>query len=38
MADKLRQLLLATETAKTLRQLGRFSGWKRHPLKGDLKG
>ena len=38
MADKLRKLLFALETAATLVQLGRFSGWKLHPLKGDLKG
>jgi len=38
MADKLRKLLLALETAETLEQLGRFPGWKLHPLKGNLKG
>src|SRR5947209_18822299 len=38
MADKLRKLLFAIETAETLEQLGRFPGWKLHPLKGDLKG
>jgi len=38
MADKLRKLLFALETAETLEQLGRFPGWKFHPLKGDLKG
>ena len=38
MADKLRKLLFALETADTLEQLGRFPGWKLHPLKGDLKG
>ena len=38
MADKLRKLLLAVETAETLDQLGRFPGWKLHPLKGGLKG
>jgi proteic killer suppression protein len=38
MADKLRKLLFALETAVTLEQLGRFPGWKLHPLKGDLKG
>ena len=38
MADKLRKLLLALETAEALEQLGRFPGWKLHPLKGDLKG
>jgi toxin HigB-1 len=37
MADKLRKLLLALETAETLEQLGRFPGWKLHPLKGDLE-
>ena len=38
MADKLRKLLFALETADTLEQLGRFPGWKLHPLKGALKG
>jgi len=31
-------LLFALETAEMLDQLGRFPGWKLHPLKGDLKG
>ena len=38
MADKLRKLLLAMETAETLLQLERFPGWRLHPLKGALKG
>jgi toxin HigB-1 len=38
MTDTLRKLLFALETAATLEQLGRFPGWKLHPLKGDLKG
>ena len=38
MADKLRKLLFALETAETLEQLRRFPGWKLHPLKGDMKG
>ena len=33
MADKLRKLLFALETAETLVQLGRFPGWKLHPQK-----
>ena len=37
MADKLRKLLFALETADYLDQVGRFPGWKLHPLKGDLK-
>ena len=37
MADKLRKLLFALETAASLEQRGRFPGWKLHPLKGDLK-
>ena len=37
-AESLRKLLFAIETAETLNQLGRFPGWKLHPLKGDLKG
>ncbi len=38
VAEKLRKLLLAIETADALDQLGRFPGWRLHPLKGDLKG
>jgi proteic killer suppression protein len=38
MADKLGKLLFAIETAESLEQLGKFPGWKLHPLKGDLKG
>jgi proteic killer suppression protein len=38
MADKLRKLLFALETADNLDQVTRFPGWKLHPLKGDLKG
>ncbi len=38
MADKLRKLLFALETAETLEQVGRFPGWKLHPLKGERRG
>jgi toxin HigB-1 len=38
MADKLRKLVFAIETAETIEQFGRFLGWRLHPLKGDLKG
>src|ERR1022692_4208068 len=38
IAEKLSKLLFALETALTLEQLGRFPGWKLHPLKGDLQG
>jgi toxin HigB-1 len=38
LADKLRKLLFALETAETLEQVGRYPGWKLHPLKGDLRG
>jgi proteic killer suppression protein len=38
MAGKLGNLLFAIETAETLEQLGKFPGWKLHPLKGDMKG
>jgi toxin HigB-1 len=38
MADKLRKLLFAIETAETLEHLRLFPGWKLHPLKGDLRG
>jgi hypothetical protein len=37
MADKLRNLLFALQTAEMLEQLGRLPGWKLHPLKGDLR-
>ena len=37
-ADKLGKLPFAIETAATLEQLGKFPGWKLHPLKGDLRG
>jgi hypothetical protein len=36
MADKLRKLLFALETAEMLEPFRRFPGWKLHPLKGDL--
>lgn len=38
MADKLRKLLFALETADSLDQVSRFPGWKLHRLKGALKG
>jgi toxin HigB-1 len=38
MADKLRKLLFALETGENLDQVGRFPGWRLHPLKGRLKG
>jgi proteic killer suppression protein len=38
MADKVRKLLFALETAESLEQLGRFPGWKLHPLQGELRG
>ena len=38
MADKVRKLLFALETAANPDQLGRFPGWKLHPLRGDLRG
>ena len=38
MADKLQKLLFALETAEALEQVGRFQGWKLHPLKGDMQG
>ena len=38
MADKLRELLLALETANGLDQVCRFPGWKLHRLTGDLNG
>jgi proteic killer suppression protein len=38
MADKLRKLLFAMETAEDIDQVGRFPGWRLHPLKGGLEG
>jgi proteic killer suppression protein len=38
MADQLRKLLFALETANGLDQVSRFPGWKLHRLKGDLGG
>jgi proteic killer suppression protein len=38
MVDKLRKLLFALETAEKLDQVGKFPGWKLHPLKGARKG
>ena len=38
MADKLRKLLLALETARNLGQVRRFPGWKLRSLKGEFKG
>ena len=38
LVDKLRKLLFALETAQNLEQVGRFPGWRVHPLKGELKG
>jgi len=38
MVDKLRKLLFAPETANNVDQVGRFPGWRLHPLRGDLKG
>lgn len=38
LLDKLRKLLFAIETARTLDQVGLYPGWKLHRLKGDLKG
>jgi proteic killer suppression protein len=38
MADKLRKLLFALETAEALQQLGHFPGWGLHPPKGDRRG
>ncbi len=38
MAEMLRKLLFALETANDLHQVGRFPGWKLHSLKGDRIG
>jgi toxin HigB-1 len=34
----LRKLLFALETADNLNQVGKFPGWKLHPLKGEFDG
>lgn len=38
LVDKLKKMLLAIEAAKTLAQVGKFPGWRLHPLKGDKEG
>ncbi len=38
MADKVRKLLFALETANSLDQVGRFPGRRLHPLKGAMQG
>ena len=38
MADKLKKMLFAMETARGLEEVGLFPGWRLHPLKGDLEG
>ncbi len=38
MADKVRKLLFALETAENVDQMRRFRGWRLHPLKGELEG
>ena len=38
MADKLRKLLFALETAENLDQMTLFPGRRLHPLKGELEG
>ena len=37
MADKLRKLLFALETASNLDQVSRFPGWKLHALKATWR-
>ena len=36
--DKLRDMLLAIDTARTVDDLAVLPGWRLHPLKGKLKG
>jgi proteic killer suppression protein len=38
MADKLRKLLFAMETAEKVDQVGKFPGWRLHALKGEMTG
>ena len=38
LADRIRKLLFAMETASGLDDLKRFPGWRLHPLKGALAG
>ncbi|HEX3944186.1 MAG TPA: type II toxin-antitoxin system RelE/ParE family toxin [Rhizomicrobium sp.] len=37
-AEKIRAMLTAMEEAETVAEMGRFPGWKLHPLKGSRKG
>ena len=37
-ADKLRDMLLAIDTAATVREIGQFPGWRLHPLKANYRG
>lgn len=38
LAQKLKRLLGAMDTAEDVDELGLYPGWRLHPLKGDLKG
>lgn len=38
LLEKLRKLLFALETAHALEQMGKYPGWRLHPLKGRLDG
>ena len=37
-AEKIRAMLTAIEEAETIAEMGRFPGWKLHPLKGSRRG
>jgi toxin HigB-1 len=37
-ASKIRRILLALQEATEVPDMGRYPGWRLHPLKGDLHG
>ena len=37
-AEKISDVLAALDTAEEPSEVGRFPGWRLHPLRGDLKG
>ena len=36
--EKIRAMLTAVNEAANLNEIGRYSGWRLHPLKGDRRG
>ena len=37
-AEKLADILAAIDAANSVEEIGKFPGWRLHPLKGDLQG